>query len=236
MVAIPESDGMMFIHGSMQCPYYINPELCVTLNIPPEKLRVKQSAVEGAFGGKEEFPTLLAGYCALLALKCKKPVKIIYDRNQDILYSTKRHPAWIHHRTGLNRDGTIQGMRIEFLLDGGAYTTLSPVVLFRGILHAAMGYRCDHVFIDGYVYRTNTFPNGAFRGFGAPQLIWGLESHIDELAEACDLLPHEFRLKNCLVKGDQTPTQQVLKESVGSPAVLEGALERSQFAEKNQTM
>lgn len=232
MVAIPEPDGTMFIHGSMQCPYYINPELCETLDIPPEKLRVKQSAVGGAFGGKEEFPTLLAGYCALLALKCKRPVRMIYDRHQDILFSTKRHPSWSRYRTGIRKDGAIVGMQVEFLLDGGAYTTLSPVVMYRGILHAAMGYRNDHVFVDGHVYRTNTFPNGAFRGFGAPQAIWGMESHIDDLATACGMTPHEFRRRNCLVQGDTTPTGQVLRSSVGSPAVLDETLQRSRFGEK----
>jgi CO/xanthine dehydrogenase Mo-binding subunit len=232
MTAIPQPDGGMFILGSMQCPYYINPELCETLNIPPDKLRVKQTAVGGAFGGKEEFPTLLAGYCALLAMKSGKPVRMIFDRNEDILYSTKRHPAWTHHVTGLGRDGSIRSMKVEFILDGGAYTTLSPVVLYRGILHAAMGYRCDHVSVDGYVYRTHTFPNGAFRGFGAPQSIWGLESHVDEMAAVCGLPPHEFRRKNCLVLGDTTPTGQVLRESVGSPAVLEETLKRSRFSEK----
>lgn len=232
MVATPEKDGTMFIHGSMQCPYYVNPELCETLDIPPEKLRVKQSAVGGAFGGKEEFPTLLAGYCALLALKAKRPVKIIYDRNQDILYSTKRHPSWSRYKLGLNKDGTIAGVRAEFLLDGGAYTTLSPVVMYRGILHTAMGYRCDHVSIDGHVYQTNTFPNGAFRGFGAPQALWAWESLIDEAAAACGLRPDEFRLQNCLHEGDSTPTGGILRDSVGSPEVLEKTLERCGFAEK----
>ncbi len=232
MIAIPESDGTMFIHGSMQCPYYINPELCETLDIPPEKLRVKQSTVGGAFGGKEEFPTLVAGYCALLALKAKRPVKMIYDRNQDILYSTKRHPSWSRYRVGLKKDGTIHAVRCEFVLDGGAYTTLSPVVMYRGILHAAMGYRCENVSIDGHVYRTNTFPNGAFRGFGAPQALWGWESLIDEMAAACGMPPHEFRLKNCLVIGDTTPTGGLLRDEMGSPEVLEKSLERCGFAEK----
>jgi len=232
MLVTPEEDGSLFIHGSMQCPYYINPELCVTLNLPPEKLRVKQSAVGGAFGGKEEFPTLLAGYCALLAMKARRPVKIIYDRHQDILFTTKRHPSWSRYKVGLKRDGTIHAIQCEFLLDGGAYTTLSPVVMYRGILHSAMGYRCDHVAIDGHVYRTNTFPNGAFRGFGAPQALWAWESLIDELAAAVGITPHAFRLKNCLHQGDTTPTGGLLRDSVGSPAVLEQALARSDYENK----
>lgn len=232
MVAIPEPDGGVFLQGSLQCPYYIAPELMITLKLPLEKIRVKQAAVGGAFGGKEEFPTLLAGYCALLALKCRKPVKIVYDRNQDILYTTKRHPVWVRHRTGLRRDGTIAAMHVDFLLDGGAYTTLSPVVMYRGILHTTLGYKCPNVFVDGHVYRTNTFPNGAFRGFGAPQAIWALESHMDVCAERLGMSPHAFRLLNALHVGDATATGQVLSEPMGTPDVLEKTLARSRFADK----
>jgi len=232
MIAIPEPDGGIFIQGSLQCPYYINPELCSTLNIPREKLRVKQTAVGGAFGGKEDFPTLIAGYCALLAMKCGKPVKMVYDRHQDILFTTKRHPVWVHYRTGVKKDGTLTAMKVDFILDGGAYTTLSPVVLFRGILHTTLGYKCADTFIDGHVYRTNTFPNGAFRGFGAPQAIWGLESHMDKVAAACGLAPHVFRLKNALHKGDTTATGQVIADDMDPPAVFEATLARADFAKK----
>ncbi len=232
LVAIPQKDGGVFIQGSLQCPYYVVHELHEALGLPEEKLRVKQAAVGGAFGGKEEFPSMLGGYCALPAMKARKPVKIVYDRNQDILFSTKRHPVWVRHRTGLKKDGTITAMKIDFLLDGGAYLTLSDVVMYRGILHAGMGYRCANVFINGVVVRTHTFPSGAFRGFGAPQGWWGIECHVDEMAKACGLAPHEFRLKNGLRKGDTTPTGQLLADSVGSPAVLEAALARSKFAVK----
>ena len=232
LVAIPQPGGGLFVRGSMQCPYYVVHELREALALPPEKLRVKQEAVGGAFGGKEEFPSMLAAYCTLPAMKSGKPVKIIYDRNQDILYTTKRHPVWVRHKTGLKKDGTITAMHVDFFLDGGAYLTLSDVVMYRGILHAAMGYRCGNVYVNGVVWRTNTFTSGAFRGFGAPQAIWGLESHVDAMAKACKMAPHEFRLKNCLREGDITPTGQVLKTSVGSPAVLEECLKRSGFAAK----
>ncbi|MBN1269733.1 MAG: xanthine dehydrogenase family protein [Kiritimatiellae bacterium] len=232
LVAIPEPDGSVFIQGSMQCPYYIVEEIHEALGLPPGKVRVKQAVVGGAFGGKEEFPSMLAAYCALPALKCGRPVKIVYDRNQDILFTTKRHPVWARYRTGVKNDGTITAIRVDYILNGGAYLTLSDVVMYRGILHAAMGYRCEHVFVNGLAVRTHVFPSGAFRGFGAPQGIWGLESHIDEIAAALGMAPHEFRLKNCLRLGDTTPTAQTLRDSVGSPAVLEQALAHSRFAEK----
>ena len=234
MIAFPEPDGGVFLKGSLQCPYYVAPELVSTLNLPLEKIRVQQAAVGGAFGGKEDFPTLLGGYCALLALKCQKPVKLIYDRHQDMLYTTKRHPVWVRHRTGLKRDGTITAMQVDLLLDGGAYTTLSPVVMYRGVLHATLGYRCENVFVDGHVYRTNTFPNGAFRGFGAPQAIWALESHMDRCAQALGLTPEGFRLQNALHVGDQTATGQTLSEPMGTPDVLEQTLARSDFTAKRK--
>lgn len=234
MFAIPEKDGSVFIQGSLQCPYYIAPELVPTLKLPLEKIRVKQTAVGGAFGGKEEFPTLIAGYCALLALKCGKPVKIIYDRHQDILYTTKRHPVWARHRTGVKNDGTITAMEVDFVLDGGAYTTLSPVVMYRGILHSTLGYNCPNVFVKGKVFRTNTFPNGAFRGFGAPQAIWALESHMEEIAAVLGMSSGEFRLKNALREGDHTGTGQKIFEPMGTPMVLENTLARSDFAAKRK--
>jgi len=232
MVAIPQDDGGLFLQGSLQCPYYVQHELHEALNLPCEKIRVKQAAVGGAFGGKEDYPTMLGGYCALAALKARRPVKIVYDRHEDIGFTPKRHPVWVRHRGGVKKDGTITALQVDFMLDGGAYLTLSDVVMFRGILHAALGYRCEHVRVNGMVARTHTVPSGAFRGFGAPQAIWGLETHIDRLARACGRDPHTFRLQNCLRLGDTTPTGQVLRDSVGSPAVIETALRRAGFEEK----
>jgi CO/xanthine dehydrogenase Mo-binding subunit len=232
MLVIPQDDGGVFIQGSMQCPYFIAPELVETLDLPVEKIRVRQAVVGGAFGGKEEYPTWLAGYTALLALEAKRPVKIIYDRNEDILFTPKRHPCWTRYRTGLKKDGTITAVHVDYLLDGGAYTTLSKIVLARGILHTFIGYRCDHVFINGTVYRTNSFPCGAFRGFGAPQAFWGLESHVDRMAEACGMAPHEFRLKNAVHPGDTTATGQVLGEDEATDAVIRKALEMSRYTDR----
>ncbi|MDD4734910.1 MAG: xanthine dehydrogenase family protein molybdopterin-binding subunit [Kiritimatiellae bacterium] len=232
MAAEPMESGGVYIRGSIQCPYYVAPELMKVLNLPLEKIRVEQTVTGGAFGGKEEFPTLPGGYCALLALKAGRPVKMVYDRHEDILFTTKRHPSWTRYRTALAEDGRIAAMEVDMILDGGAYTTISPVVLYRGILHAALGYRCENVTVRGFVYASNSFPCGAFRGFGAPQAYWGLESHVEDLAEQAGLGPDEFRLKNCLQEGDITPTGQHLLTSVGTPAVLKEALRRSDFHAK----
>ena len=107
------------------------------------KVRVVQTETGGGFGGKEDYPSIIAGHAALLALKSGRPVKLVYDRLEDMAATTKRHPSIVRHRTGVARDGRITAMEIDVLLDGGAYCTLSPVVLSRGCLHATGPYRCD---------------------------------------------------------------------------------------------
>jgi CO/xanthine dehydrogenase Mo-binding subunit len=135
MIAVP-ADGGVTIYGSLQCPYYVHQALCTLLGLPPARVRVVQAETGGGFGGKEDYPSIIAGHAALLALKSGRPVKLVYDRREDMLATTKRHPAVVRHRTGVGRDGRLVAMDIDVLLDGGAYTTLSSVVLSRGVIHA----------------------------------------------------------------------------------------------------
>ena len=232
LVVFPQKDGSILSEGSIQCPYFPTHELNSPLNLPPEKIRVRQTPIGGAFGGKEDYPTMLTGYAALPALKSGKPVKIAYERNEDILFTTKRHPVWVRYKTGFKKDGTLTAIECDFILDGGAYLTISDVVMFRGILHCALAYRCENVTIRGRVARTNSFPCGAFRGFGAPQAIWGIESHMDAIAARLGKTPHEYRLQVHARPGDVTPTGQILTEENGSTACLQLALKRSGFAQK----
>lgn len=232
MVVFPQKDGSILAEGSLQCPYFPVHELNDPLQLPPEKIRVRQTPVGGAFGGKEEYPTMLIGYAALPALKSGKPVKIAYERHEDILYTTKRHPVWVRYKTGFKKDGTLTAIECDYILDGGGYLTISDVVMFRGILHCAVAYRCDNVVIRGKVARTNSFPCGAFRGFGAPQAIWGIESHMDAIAARLGKAPHDVRRLVHARPGDVTPTGQVLSDENGSSACLDLALKRSDFARK----
>src|SRR5207253_4878152 len=119
------------------CPYYVHKALTKLFALPEEKIRVIQTETGGGFGGKEEYPSMIAGHAALLAWKSGQPVKIIYDRAEDMVATTKRHPARTRHRTAISRDGKLLGMDIEFVLDGGAYATLSAVVLSGGTIQAA---------------------------------------------------------------------------------------------------
>jgi CO/xanthine dehydrogenase Mo-binding subunit len=229
IIAVPGPVGEMATHGSLQCPYYVHKGLMRTLGLTARQARVIQSETGGAFGGKEEYPTIIAVHAALLATKCGKPVRMIYDRHEDIAATTKRHPAIVRHRTGVTRDGRLVAQDIEVIMDGGAYCTLTPVVLSRGALHAGGPYRCPNVRIRARATRTNTPPNGAFRGFGAPQTEFAAETQLNRLAERLGMSPAEIRARNVYQVGDTTPTGQVLKDSVAGMEVLNLAVEGSGY-------
>jgi CO/xanthine dehydrogenase Mo-binding subunit len=233
VIAVPEKDGVA-VYGSLQCPYYVHRALMVALALPADRVRVVQSETGGGFGGKEEYPSHIACHAALLALKSKRPVKLIYDRVEDMLATTKRHPSLVRHRTGVTRDGRLVAMDIEVVLDGGAYCTLSPVVLSRGVLHATGPYRCPHVRIRGRAMRTNTPPNGAFRGFGAPQTQFAIEVHMDRIARALAMDPVRLRLVNAFRPGDATATGQILPDDTSALDVLKAAVKRSDFTRKHK--
>ncbi|HET6341167.1 MAG TPA: xanthine dehydrogenase family protein molybdopterin-binding subunit [Gemmatimonadota bacterium] len=222
-------DGVVVVKGSLQCPYYVHKAMTHALGRGPDQVRVIQAPTGGGFGGKEEYPSMIALHAALLALKADRPVKIVYDRGEDMVATTKRHPSWIRHRTGVDREGRLVAQDIEVLLDGGAYVTLSPVVLSRGVIHAAGPYACDHVRIRGRVVLTNSPPHGAFRGFGAPQTIFANERHMDRVAEAIGMDPIELRRRNLIRDGQSTATGQVIRDGTDRVAILDRAVEVSRW-------
>jgi len=234
MIAAPDDAGGITVWGSLQCPYYVHAALKDLLGLPDEKVRVVQTATGGGFGGKEDYPSLIAGHAALLALKARRPVKIVYDRAEDMLATTKRHPARIHHLTGVKRDGRITAMAIDYVLDGGAYVTLSPVVLSRGTIHAPGPYRCPNVRVRSRAMATNTPPHGAFRGFGAPQAIFGLEVHMDHVAAELGMDPVEFRRRNLLHPGDAMATGQKVPAGTDLEHLVATALRESGFHAKRE--
>ena len=229
MIAVPTDDGGVTVHGSLQCPYYVHAALRRGLAMDDAQARVVQAETGGGFGGKEEYPSVIGLHAALLALKAGRPVRMIYDRHEDIAATTKRHPAIVRHRTGVTHDGRLIAQDIEVVMDGGAYCTLTPVVLSRGAIHAGGPYRCPNVRISARATRTNTPPNGAFRGFGAPQVQFAAETHLNRLAETLGISPLEIRRRNVYHVGDTTPTGQVLRDSVAGEEVLERAAEAGEF-------
>ncbi len=230
---IAELDGgVLVLRGSMQCPYYVLKALLHALGRDAKQVRVIQTPTGGGFGGKEEYPSTIALHAALLALKSRKRVKMVYDRGEDMAATTKRHPSLVRHRTGVTRDGRLLAQDIEVVMDGGAYVTLSPVVLSRGIIHAAGPYHCEHVRIDGRAMFTNAVPFGAFRGFGAPQTHFANERHMDRIAARLGLDPAELRRRNLLADGQSTATGQVIADGTDRLAILDQALTLADYDAK----
>jgi CO/xanthine dehydrogenase Mo-binding subunit len=232
MLAVANASEGVTVWGSMQCPYYVHKALVQLFALPSDKVRVVQQETGGAFGGKEEYPSMIAGHAALLAWKSGRPVKLVYDREEDMAATTKRHPSRTRHRTAVTRDGRLLAMDIEFVIDGGSYVTLSSVVLSRGTIHAAGPYRCDNVRIRSTAVATNAPPHGAFRGFGAPQSLFALERHMDKIARTVGLEPDEFRRRNFLQTGDTTATGQLITQELDLPALQSKALAAADYHSK----
>lgn len=221
--------GGLTVTGSMQCPYYVRKALQHAFPETADAIRVVASAVGGGFGGKEDYPSLLAIHAALLARAAGRPVRIVYDRHEDIVATTKRHPSVVRHRTAVDAEGRLLAADVEVTLDGGAYRTLSPVVLSRALLHALGPYRYPAARIRGRVLATHTAPNGAFRGFGAPQAQFAAERQMDRIGRELGLDPVTIRRRNLLRPGDRLPTGQVLDDSTAAEICLERAVERTDF-------
>jgi CO/xanthine dehydrogenase Mo-binding subunit len=232
VIAEYDSEAGVIVRGSMQCPYYLVHALELVFNLPPEKCRVIQTETGGAFGGKEDFPSVIGSHAALLAMKSGHPVKLCYDRSEDMAATTKRHPSRTRHRTAVSKDGKLLAGEIDFAIDGGAYMTLSPVVLSRGTIHAPGPYHWPYLVVRAKAVATNIPPHGAFRGFGAPQSIFALERHMDKIAKVVGITPEELRRRNFLSTGDRTATGQALKDPVDMQHLLARALEESNYHAK----
>ncbi len=229
VIAVPRDDGGVTVHGSIQCPYYVHAAVKRALALDDARVVVVQEETGGGFGGKEEYPSGLAIHAALLARAAGRPVRMVYDRHEDLAATTKRHPALVTHRTAVGRDGRLLAQDVDVLMDGGAYCTLSPVVLSRGAIHAAGPYACPNVRIRARMMATNTPPNGAFRGFGAPQVAFAVETHVNRIAERLGLSPAELRRRWAYREGDVTATGQLLREGAGAGEVLERVVAASEF-------
>ncbi|MCK5388754.1 MAG: xanthine dehydrogenase family protein, partial [Candidatus Izimaplasma sp.] len=222
----------VILTGSIQCPYYVKNAVKVVLEASDDEVRVKQAVVGGAFGGKEEFPSLMACQLAVALRKIKKPIKLIYEREEDMQVTTKRHPAWIHMEAAINDIGDIEGLTANVAIDAGASIGLSGVVLSRALIASTGAYTIDNIEVDGDVFLTNTVPNGAFRGFGAPQMLFAVEMFIHHIAKELNLDPLELRLKYLAKQGDPTSTRGKFRDPIIMNDMIEKAMEISDYKNK----
>jgi len=224
---------VMFVRATAQCPFFVKGGVEAIMGDAVKVAEIETSeGIGGAFGGKEDFPSLLAGISSLLSYKSGKPVKIVLDREDDIQITTKRHPSRVEIDTWTDpATKKIMKIDIDYRLDAGAYQTLSPVVLARGVLHAVSGYNIPDAFVRGRLLRSNTPSNGAFRGFGAPQAFAAMEAQVENIAADLKIEPLEFRQINLFKIGDEFPTTQPIVEE-NLKDCLDRVIEKSYYKKK----
>lgn len=225
-------DGKISVYGSIQCPYYVKNALIPALGFEADRVRVVQTTLGGAFGGKEDYPSLIAGHVAFAALKTGRPVQLILDRVEDIEATPKRHPSVIRIRTAVDGDQQITALEAEVRLNAGAYAGLSNVVLQRAMFNIAGVYYIPNIRVRGWAMATNTVPNGAFRGFGAPQSIFAMEMHLNAVAKHLGIEPLEYKMKHMARKGDLTATGGVFRQDIKLAELIEAVDEMSGYRQK----
>jgi xanthine dehydrogenase molybdenum-binding subunit len=206
-------EGRMEIYVGSQIPYSDREQVAAVLGLPENQVRIIGQLIGGGFGGKEDIAGQI--HAAMLTMKTKKPVKLLFDRQESLIVHPKRHATQINIKVGAKNDGQLVAVQTELHGDTGAYASLGEKVMTRATTHSSGPYEVPHVNIDCYAMYTNNPPAGAFRGFGVMQSAFAVESMMDTLAEGLKLDPIELRKKNALRVGSVINTGQVLKDSVG---------------------
>lgn len=207
------------VYVGSQIPYQDRNQIARALGVPDEAVRVRGMLIGGGFGGKEDIAGQI--HAALLAQATRRPVKILYSRQESLLFHPKRHATIIRIKTGAKKDGTLTAVEAELYGDTGAYASLGDKVMTRATTHATGPYNVPNAKIDCYAMYTNNPPAGAFRGFGVTQSAFAVEQNMDIVAEALGMDPVAFRLKNAQKVGVTTATGQLLRESVGLIETIE---------------
>jgi len=214
-LAVPTREGGVMVYAPNQSPFINHGYLAMVLDLPHNLVRVIQPPVGGSFGGKDDLVYETSAQVARLALITGRPVRMTFSREESLVASYKRDPMRMRIRLGADRDGTLRACKFEGLMDSGAYASESTFTAWRASIHAMGAYRYAACDVDITCVYTNNGYYGAFRGFGNTEVCAAIEQAVDELAEAVGMDPMDFRLKNCLRLGDETPHGQTLTESVG---------------------
>ena len=233
MMAEPEENGRMFVHGSLQCAYYVHTALMQALGCGPDEVHVLQDVTGGGFGGKEDFPSILGCQAAVAARKAGAPVRCVFDRREDLEFTPKRHPSLCTYRAAV-KDGCVTALDIEVLFNAGAYTTLSAVVLQRGVICASGVYNIPNLHVHGKAMKTNTVPSGAYRGFGAPQTFFAVEMLMDHIAKDLGEDSLDFKERHLVKQGDSTSTSGVYHFPVPLPAMIDEVDAACDFRRKHR--
>jgi xanthine dehydrogenase molybdenum-binding subunit len=231
-LAIPDPDGGVTVYANDQSPFINRDNLVLVLGLLPEKVRVIQPPVGGSFGGKDDIGYQTSAQAARLALRTGRPVRMILSRSESFLASYKREAMRIRAILGANDQGQLRAAKIEILADSGAYASMTPLASWRATVHAAGAYRYEAVHVDTHAVYTNNGYSGAFRGFGNTEAVAAIEQAIDELAYRLERDPIDFRLQNCLRRGDRAMTGNRIDHAIGLVDCLEWVRENSGWDQK----
>ena len=225
-----EEDGTVVVAVATQYPHYDREEIAINLGLSEEKVKVINTNIGGAFGAREDISVQI--HLALAAIVLKRPVKIIFSREESFLAHSKRHPMVMKYKTGADENGFLQYMEAEIIGDSGAHASWAINVLRKAGVHATGPYVIPNVNVDSYAVYTNNPFTGAMRGFGATQVSIAYEQQIDELAVKLGMDPIEIRMKNIFRKGSMTATGQILTDSVPLDKCIEEVDKEFQFSRK----
>jgi CO/xanthine dehydrogenase Mo-binding subunit len=219
-LAVPDGEGGVDLYIATQWLHVDRDQLALSLDLPPEKVRLTMSGVGGAFGGREDLSMQI--HACMLALHTGRPVRMVYNREESFFGHVHRHPCRMRYEHGASADGRLVYVRARIVLDGGAYASSSTAVCSNAACFAAGPYDVPNARIDSYVTYTNNPPCGAMRGFGAVQVAIAHEAQMDKLAAALGIDPVQLRIANAMRPGTRMPTGQVVPE----PAPVAELLER----------
>lgn len=210
-VAVPSGPDEMTVYCPCKSPFNVRRMVAETLGAGYNQVRVVQAAVGGSFGGKDSDMGIMASRVALVARATGRPAKMVFSREESIIDGTKRHPYLMKYKVGARRDGRLCAMRIQVLADAGAYASKTPLVAWRSVVEAAGPYVIPNVWTDVIGVFTNNASSDALRGFGSPQVNFGVELLMDELALELGIDPLELRLINGFDEGSVSATGQKLQ-------------------------
>ena len=226
-------DGQMTVYASAQNPFFTRRYVADILQAPINEVRIFQQNIGGSFGGKEESIGLVAARAAYLCKVCKRPVKLVFTREETMMESVKRHPYVLKCKMGLKKDGTIVALENEIYVDAGAYNNQAQFVNWKACAHSAGVYSIPNVKTDIVGVYTNKIMGGAFRGFGNPQVLFALEQLIEEAAEEIGMDPVAIRKLNCVEDGKTNGVGQVL-ECVTLKEIIDYSTEKTDYLRKHE--
>jgi nicotinate dehydrogenase large molybdopterin subunit len=216
-----DANGRVTIHSTLGRITLGRADIARTLGIPMSRIRIIATIVGGNFGGKNEITS--EPVVALLSKKTGRPVKLTFTRPEEFYSSTTRHPILMDYKTGVTKEGKILARKIRLVLDGGAYCSWSETTLGKACILSAGPYEVENLYAEAFVVYTNKTMTGAMRGFGAPQVCFGYESHMDDIAKSLGIDPLEIRLRNALREGSLSPTSQTLHSVVVRESLVQAA-------------